>query len=106
MNSLSWLIYFANLLAQLNVVSAIITACGGIIILGLAIAYQSFKPLTKWIAIWFVFLLLALVTPSEKTVMLIIASEIGERVVNSERVQGVIDPSIKILQDWANEKSK
>lgn len=43
--------------------------------------------------------------PSRQTVLLIAASEMGERVLNYERVNQVIDPGIDLLKTWM-EKEK
>ena len=43
--------------------------------------------------------------PSRQTVLLIAASEMGERVLNHERVNQVIDPGIDLLKTWM-EKEK
>lgn len=44
--------------------------------------------------------------PSRQTVLLIAASEIGERVVTSERAQSVIDPSIDLLKTWMQRETQ
>lgn len=43
--------------------------------------------------------------PNRQTVLLIAASEMGERVLNHERVNQVIDPGIDLLKTWM-EKEK
>ena len=48
---------------------------------------------------------LASFVPSRQTVLLIAASEMGERVLNHERVNQVIDPGIDLLKTWM-EKEK
>lgn len=48
---------------------------------------------------------LASFIPSRQTVLLIAASEMGERVLNHERVNQVIDPGIDLLKTWM-EKEK
>ena len=44
--------------------------------------------------------------PSRQTVLLIAASEIGERIVTSERAQSVIDPSIDLLKTWMQRETQ
>lgn len=62
----------------------------------------------RWAA-WFIALgaLLSIGLPDRRTVLLIAASEIGERTLNSERIavvgerlNKVIDPSIELLNTW------
>lgn len=58
----------------------------------------------KWRG-WFivaslVFGLLGALMPSRNTMLLIAASEIGERTMNNERVQRVVDPSMELLTTW------
>ena len=48
---------------------------------------------------------LASLVPSRQTVLLIAASEMGERVLNHPRVNQVIDPGIDLLTTWM-EKEK
>lgn len=40
------------------------------------------------------------VLPDRNTVLLIAASQIGEKIVNNEKVQSVVDPSIDLLKTW------
>lgn len=42
----------------------------------------------------------AIVLPNRQTVLLVAASEYGERIVNSERVNALVDPSVEYLQNW------
>jgi hypothetical protein len=44
-------------------------------------------------------------TPSRQTVLLIAASEMGERVLNHERVTHVIDPGIDLLKTWMEKET-
>lgn len=44
--------------------------------------------------------------PSRQTVLLIAASEIGERIVTSERAQSVIDPSVDLLKTWMQRETQ
>jgi hypothetical protein len=75
----------------------------------LASCQETRKSSWKWF--WrfcglFVFVgALASFVPSRQTVLLIAASEMGERVLNHERVNQVIDPGIDLLKTWM-EKEK
>jgi hypothetical protein len=44
-------------------------------------------------------------TPNRQTVLLIAASEIGERIANNEKVQSVIDPSVELLKTWMTKET-
>ena len=51
--------------------------------------------------------ILAIAIPDRQTILLIAASEYGERIMNSERVNALVDPSIQYLQSWLrNEVNK
>ncbi len=130
MNSLSWLIYaihlFGNLGALLATLAfasfgilAIVTICRlvgnndriekyGTRGAERAAINAEIKDTNKAIArmalkfVWIpvVLGLIASVIPDRRTMYLIAASEIGERVVTSEKVVGVFDPSIDLLKNW------
>jgi len=118
MNGLSWLIYLAEIGRELGGFFTFLAVVAGIAAIGFMIAAFSDetkdvnKP-TMWarskISLAFMVLagFMAAVMPGRQTVLLIAASEIGERALNSEkmakitdRVGGVVDPSIDLLQTW------
>lgn len=43
--------------------------------------------------------------PDRNTVLLIAASEIGERVATSQRVDDILDPSIELLKTWMEQQT-
>ena len=43
---------------------------------------------------------MAVLLPDKTTLVMISASEIGERIYKSEQMKGVIDPSIELLQEY------
>lgn len=47
-----------------------------------------------------IFGLIAAMIPSRQTMILIAASQIGEKIVTNERVTSVVDPSIDLLKAW------
>lgn len=127
MNYLSWLIYLANITGNLSGFAIFITVIFGvacaIAILTALIHLQStdsrgyeYTPKTleanavvaktarRYAWMFFCGMTLAgtfaAIMPSRQTVLLIAASQIGEQVVNHQRVQTVIDPSIELLQTW------
>lgn len=120
MNSLSWLIYGIQLTSN---VGAFLAITSGLFLLTLGLIFvvrcitidndYNSKDATKalkyaearknfrklfWIPLLGIFL--ACVIPNERTMYLIAASEIGERIVKTETVQRVVDPSIDLLKNW------
>jgi formate hydrogenlyase subunit 3/multisubunit Na+/H+ antiporter MnhD subunit len=133
MNNLSWMIYLAGVSESLSgffvfitVIFAILTAIATIVSVVNAVetdAYnrrysdntltykRSLKKSAFKIAITaFICMIIAGSTsallPSRQTVLLIAASEIGERVVTSERAQSVIDPSVDLLKTWMQRETQ
>lgn len=114
MNSLSWLIYLAQVLTSfgylgitLSVVSFIVSAIGFNMWLigssedvadhlrptGLRVVKIA-APLTV------IFLIIGNLLPSKETLYAIAASQLGEQVVKSEIVQGMASDAQKALQQW------
>lgn len=127
MNTLSWLIYIAGVTGTLSKFTIFIAVVLGVIALVFLIAAavhtdetdSQSRPLpndqiverrkvrnTCWKYFWWGFIGMwfvggiASIMPSRQTVLLIAASEIGETVINHQRVIGVLDPSIELLQTW------
>jgi hypothetical protein len=44
--------------------------------------------------------------PSRQTVMLIVASELGERVVSNAQITSVVDPSLELLNAWISKTTQ
>jgi len=132
MNNLSWLIYLANTTNNLNGFCMFLTICAVIATaLGIIVYFvtmdetdQFYRPIVGQrletqrrfhnvmrtvikIAPCFmiVFGVLTTVLPDRQTVLLIAASEIGERVVTSQAVQNVVDPSVDLLKLWIQQQS-
>ena len=132
MNNLSILIYLSGVTATLASFLTFVTVVFGILGLvclivwlvahdetdashrrleGEALAGRREARKNSWKWFWrfcglFVFVgALASFVPSRQTVLLIAASEMGERVLNHERVNQVIDPGIDLLKTWM-EKEK
>ena len=61
---------------------------------------NHFKRSMKLMAIPIALIVTSIFVPSSRTVYLIAASEVGERVVQNEKVQGLFDPSIDILKNY------
>ena len=119
MNGLSWLIYLAEVVdtfgkmlgTSLFISIFALMAASAAVVIGhveeeSAVASAG-KKLAKWtIGALFVGSIFFVITPSRQTVLLIAASEIGERVMTSDRVQGVIDPSVELLQTWIRQQTQ
>lgn len=127
MNSLSLLIYFAGVVGNLASFLSLITLLLILAMIGSIIFWviyhdetdSSWRPLKddalvecrKTRDLWrkrvLNFALLAIfigtinaIMPSRQTVLLIAASEMGEKVLNNEKVGQVIDPSIDLITTW------
>jgi len=120
MNSLSWLLYGINVIGNLN------TAFIWFLVISIPFTIFSFLYCyLKWIersgynnsgpgwdheqskkpfyGMVFVFIFLSLsvaLFPSQRTLYLMAASEIGQRVMTNEKVAGLVDPSIEVLQNY------
>jgi hypothetical protein len=138
MNSLSWFIYFVDLIptvaglfgfvSLLSVFGIIITFFSHCIRTDRSAHSHSYPiplnfPDTKWeerasvvrkqskfflklfITLAFVFSILWAVIPSKNTIILIGASEFGERIINSESVTGIVDPSMNLLKVWIEQQT-
>lgn len=94
MNTLSWLIYLANVVGNLREVLAVLAFLGGFVggigllfLWGLNFAeetgYRPIRPTIAWASLVSVVLALSIITPSASTIYLIAASEAGEQVTSS-----------------------
>lgn len=117
MNNLSWMIYAVDVINNLNILMGIVSVLGGILFLALSFAYAvnsegsdtekqrtTLKAIAKWLkvdgAVVSVTVILCVIVPSKETMLLIAASEVGERVLSNEKVTSIIDPSVQYLQAW------
>lgn len=129
MNSLSVLIYISYITDKLSDFFIFLMAAAGVICVVLAIVSAilyfddtdgSYKKLSsaeldnrrevvvpkfrKYMIIglitFFVSGIVQSILPDRNTVLLIAASQIGEKIVNNEKVQSVVDPSIDLLKTW------
>lgn len=115
MNNLSWFIYLTQVVPGLGQMFT-----GLAIVLGTALALsfmvrvmssdeddyeEELKPMLikfhKYSTICgVVFALLAVSIPNRQTMILIAASEVGEKVYQSEKAKAILDPSVELLQEW------
>jgi hypothetical protein len=110
MNALSWLLYLADVLGGLTVVFGVAAAglaiyCAGSALVFVAEDLSSDFP-RFWTIWWraaiscFVLVVLAVALPSKQTLYAVAISEVGERVVMSESVQGMANDATKALHQW------
>ena len=112
MNSLSWMIYLADVLDNLKFFTGLIAVglgIAGAIWLACSLDYDDSdgvkfagKLLSGMVAMAF----LSCIIPGEKTMMRITASEMAERVITNPQVQNVVDPSITYLRLWLGKQIK
>jgi hypothetical protein len=126
MNSLSWLIYIVEIGNNLSVVCILIAVSSLILtaliwFAGLMVEADLRKPfpqrckqILKWsIPICMISGMLAVFMPSRETVLLIAASEIGERALHTDSIQAmgnklnsVVDPSVELLNTWIRKQTQ
>lgn len=118
MNSLSWLIYFAGLVHSLIFITVIVSiVCFAIwTIARLAFILHHERMITKedherlpsgnYLIVGFICAGIASFLPTKNTVMLIAASELGQRLVTNQQVVDVVDPSIELLKTWIKKETE
>ena len=113
MNGLSWMLYLASVagsVAGFLTFLAVISGFGTLIsMVGSWVAKENNREdvadgMRKWfrrlLPSWLAISLLATIAPGRETMMLIAASEMGQRLVQSQLVQGIADPSLELLRTW------
>lgn len=113
MNDLSWMLYLASVagsVAGFLTFLAVISGFGTLIsMVGSWVAKENNREdvadgMRKWfrrlLPSWLAISLLATIAPGRETMMLIAASEMGQRLVQSQLVQGIADPSLELLRTW------
>lgn len=105
MNSLSWLIYLSEICGSLSNVFTGIAVVGfvliGIIWFGHAVIAERSWPAGKYLLIIpMLAMFMAAVIPSKNTVMLIAASQYGEKVLESKAVKELTDPALDLVKNW------
>lgn len=118
MNSLSWLIYFAGLVHGLIYITVIVSLVCFTIWTIARLAFilhhermiteedQERLPSGNYLIVGFICAGIASFLPTKNTVMLIAASELGQRLVTSQQVVGVVDPSIELLKTWIKKETE
>ncbi len=119
MNSLSWLVYGMQVFTNLGVLLAIVGGfvCVWLLFWGfcalcnddqkapLSITHfvKRFKQLI-WVPV--VCFTMLIFMPNERTMYLIAASEVGDRIVNSQKVQSIVDPGSEYLKTWLKKETE
>lgn len=128
MNSLSWLLYGADVSEGLRWVTMFLMVICGLVIAGSIVAFMAVmddlqgeqqESFMKWMGkvwgmftpIFFVSMLAFIMVPQRQTLMLIAASEVGETVLASEQAQAIggeagelaVD-SLRVLRQFINEQ--
>jgi hypothetical protein len=110
---LSWLIYLADVSRGINTLFAMLCmlSCIGVIMSFVIIKAENetdgnFRQTKQLILSALVFAVLASIVPSRETVLMIAASEIGERTITSQTAQGMVDPGLDLLKVWIKQKTE
>lgn len=119
MNTLSIFIYLTQVLTNLHMVIGFLLLIGfssAVIILfawilmadhyGFKPACDFYKPwLARWLVPMSIITIIHVVLPSRETAILIASSEVGEKIVTSDKVSTVVDPGVKLLKTWIEKET-
>ena len=122
MNSLSWFVYLIQVVSTLSSIASVTMFLSVLIYGGLwlvrSIAYSEVygdrsreeydtvkRPMIVFyqrliLGVFCVSLFLNIFVPKKETMILIAASEVGEKVFASQSVKNILDPSIELLQEY------
>lgn len=116
MNSLSFLLYLADVVSILDKISAFLSVFSGILLFCAGAAYTEFsnkadypnadylKTIAKILSVTFlVSLFVWVMAPSKQTIYLMIASELGEEVITSPEMEVIKDTVLNKLEEWSLE---
>lgn len=102
MNSISWLIYLAGVASGVKTVlsiSAVLLLFACVVML-VAYAVEHVKLISLITCVGAACALVAAVVPSERTVLMIAASELAERAIVNTGADQLIEPSVQMLHNW------
>ncbi len=116
MSSLALMLLAIGILPQVGIASALIAAFFTLFFIVSTLVYMTRDDCTRanqamqteWYPKWMKRLIAAMVIPffiaammpSKETLVLVAAAEVGQRIVNSDRVTQVLDPSIGLLRSY------
>ena len=118
MNMLSILIYLAEMCKAINFASGVLI---GVCIVMWIVPFWVYwmntdrfpspeerktMPVRWAFPLLWVCIIVNVITPSRNTVLLIAASEMGQRVVESEQVAGVVNPGVELLTTWMRQQTE
>jgi hypothetical protein len=67
---------------------------------------DEFRTRVKWtrkyIFIWFFLLIFDCAIPSSTTILLIAGSQVGEQIITSQKVVGLVDPTFQLIEKKLN----
>lgn len=128
MNSLSWMIYYINVIANIGAAALAVTIVGYVLVVVVVMLYAFFiseegrgcdtdkkidtlkKDRNKWIKRIFITAtvagLVSILAPDYKTMMLMAASQVGEQIVNNPKTRDIVDPSLDYLRLWLKHEVK
>ena len=105
MNTLSWFLYLAEVVSNLSTFFFFIGFMGTLIG-GFTCAYLQFELRSsrgwKWLGVPFFFVLLSAVLPSKTTIYAVAASEMGEKVYQSQQGQKIVS----LLEQYIDKQLK
>ena len=119
MNNLSIFVYliqiFGNISAVLFAMAICLLVVGAVslIVFGIALVEDQdwvpevFGKLYKiWLKIIIPVSICWAIIPTKETMLLIAASEVGEKIVTSEKITSVVDPSVTLLKTWIEKQTQ
>jgi hypothetical protein len=113
MNNLSWLIYFSEVFGNISdivqfiaLVSFLAAVATGLVC-WLQNQVQYIGPSFKYlIPMCIISTILFCIIPSQQTMILIDASQIGQAVATNPQVDSVVNPGITLLDTWIKSETK
>ena len=119
MNSLSWMIYLASVTDSMRenfgALLGITTFATAMLSIGALLAklledmeLPFYKPYMKVaVPVMVVSFVFCNVLPKKETLMLIAASEFGDRIMTQQKIgERIVDPSITLLQEWIKKQTE
>lgn len=121
MNSLTWTIYLIDLMDKFGTATLVFVCATGFLFLfssGIcAMMYSDdelspetsevyWKIFRRFVPIWFLAVGLLVIVPSKQTMILMAASQVGEKIINTETVSGIAKDSIDLLSSYVKKELK
>lgn len=114
MNTIAWIIYFANVADALKVVLAALFAVSLVVVIVHSIVFfvdsydrddkkydeHKLRTFMTLIAVSISLGVSAVIVPTERTIYMMVASEYGADLVPTDKIQGVVNPATELLRKW------